>query len=306
MSHTATFCSLKPRQILPQILTLGLMLALGACAHGRHTYHGEPQPGSAPNTRPGTARVVMTPNDVHVPDFARKPYQPFSRTDAIAIAMREWRLFGQPVHDEQPGSEPPPLPDQKPERMPGLWQRVGEYWFESQDAAAKESAWSGKHDEFGLEFDAANDATYAWSAAFISYVMRIAGAGDRFPYSSVHSDYINLARMQSMQGNGMWVVSALPPATTAPQPGDLICTSRATKVPLRFEDLPTANAFPSHCDLVVATQPGQLTVIGGNVEDAVSMKHVPVTAAGLLTEPDGSVVDTRYNWFVVLRVLYDR
>ena len=62
--------------------------------------------------------------------------------------------------------------------------------------------------------------------------------------------------------------------------------------------------FPAHCDIVVDTSvPGQIAVIGGNVDDAVTMKHVPVTADGKLAAPDGVVLDTRYPWMVVLRLL---
>jgi hypothetical protein len=56
---------------------------------------------------------------------------------------------------------------------------------------------------------------------------------------------------------------------------------------------------------VVQVAPGQLSVIGGNVDDAVTMKHVPITPDGKLAEPDGTVLDTRYPWMVVLRVLYE-
>ncbi|HEX5328378.1 MAG TPA: DUF2272 domain-containing protein, partial [Acetobacteraceae bacterium] len=52
-----------------------------------------------------------------------------------------------------------------------------------------------------------------------------------------------------------------------------------------------------------AAAPGQITVIGGNVDDAVTMKHVPVTADGKLALPDGHVLDSRYSWMVVLRLL---
>jgi hypothetical protein len=282
---------------------LGSILALLSACAGRTAHNGnlQPLPGSAPGTIAGTARVFAKPDDVHVPDFAHKPYEPFSRADAVAIASREWRLFGQKVDDDPPGTRPEPLPDDKPERMPGLWQRVGEYWFEGLDAQAKESHWTGKHDEWGLVFPADQDGSFAWSAAFISYVMRIAGAGDRFPYSSIHADYINMARV-----GGNWAVTAQPPMSVAPVVGDLICTSRALKHPVRFEDLPTPDTFPGHCDIVVDVQPGQLTVIGGNVDDAVTMKHVPIGPDGLLTNAAGAPYDSRYNWFVVLRVLYDR
>jgi hypothetical protein len=130
--------------------------------------------------------------------------------------------------------------------------------------------------------------------------MRMAGAGRRFPYSSTHSDYINAAR----QGGSGLVISAHPPESYAPQRGDLICYSR-THRPMRYAELPTGR-FPGHCDLVVATRPGLFDVIGGNVDNSVSMKHVPVTTNGLLANPDGTNVDPDSAWFVVLRVLYDR
>lgn len=289
---------------LVRLTLLAALLATTGCA-GHHRLRGDqPAPGTMVDARPGTARVAMVPNDMHVPDFARKPYEPFSRADAVAIAVREWRLFGQPVDDAPPAGRPEPPPDDKPERIPGLWQRVGEYWFEGLDASAKESLWTGKHDDFGLTFPASDDAHYAWSAAFISYVMRIAGAGDRFPYSSVHADYINMA---ATPGQNLWVVQAEPPDGYAPQLGDLICASRGLRKPIQYADLPTSDTFPGHCDIVVGVQPGQLTVIGGNVDDAVTMKHVPITADGMLAPPGGAPVDTRgYNWFVVLKLKYDR
>jgi len=63
--------------------------------------------------------------------------------------------------------------------------------------------------------------------------------------------------------------------------------------------------FYGHCDLVAAVQPGQLSVVGGNVDGGVTMKHVPTTLSGMLSSGDGQVVDSRYDWFVVVRVLYD-
>ena len=37
----------------------------------------------------------------------------------------------------------------------------------------------------------------------------------------------------------------------------------------------------------------------------VTMKHVPTTPGGRLATADGTVVDTRYPWMLVVRVLYD-
>ena len=38
--------------------------------------------------------------------------------------------------------------------------------------------------------------------------------------------------------------------------------------------------FAGHCDMVVARGQQQISVIGGNVDHAVTMKHVPVTPQG--------------------------
>jgi hypothetical protein len=36
------------------------------------------------------------------------------------------------------------------------------------------------------------------------------------------------------------------------------------------------------------------------------MKHIPLTPDGRLADSNGSIVDTRYDWFVVLQVAYVR
>jgi hypothetical protein len=241
--------------------------------------------------------------DAHDPPFARAPYEPISRASVVAIALREWRLFGAPVDDDPPDTRPTPPPDQKPEREEGLWQRVGEYWWLGMNANSPEAGWTGEHDEHGNIFAANVDGNYAWSAAFISYVMRIAGAAGRFPYSASHFTYINIAKQMATGQASNWVITAERPESYAPQAGDLICLGRGHARTLRYDDLPAAQ-FPGHCDIVVDTQvAGSIGVIGGNVDDAVTMKHVPVTPDGKLANPDGTVLDTRYPWMVVLRLL---
>jgi hypothetical protein len=248
--------------------------------------------------------ACMAP-DAHVPPFARKPYEPFSRTDAIAIAMDEWRLFGSPVDDSAPGSRPPPLPSQKPERWPGFWERVGEYWWIGMNAGTRFSRWTGKHDAEGNVFPASRDIDYAWSAAFISYVMREAGAGPLFPYSAAHAFYVDAGWHADRSAHPRYAVRAERVEDYAPETGDLICFGSGPDSNLRYRDLPVP-FFYGHCDLVTAAAPQVLTVIGGNVDDAVTMKHVPTTREGKLATPDGHVIDPRYPWFVVVHVIYDR
>jgi hypothetical protein len=272
--------TLLTRPVVHVGLLLALALMLAACAA---------EPGG-PAPRPGG-----TGGDAHIPPFARWPYQPFSREAAIQIAYREWRAFGQPV--VYPRTE---LPYDN-ERAEGLWQRVGEYWWLGLALGEREQGFTGMHDQNGRVFSAAEDGNFAWSAAFIDYVMRMAGAGRRFPYAPTHSDYINAARQNA--GSNL-VIGAQPPESYAPQRGDLICMWRGNRQ-IRYADLPTGR-FPGHCDMVVAIRPGSLDVIGGNVDNSVSMKHIPVTANGYLANPDGTIVDPDYGWFTVLRVSYDR
>jgi len=231
----------------------------------------------------------------------RQAYAPFSRDAAVAVALREWRAWGSPVNDDPPGSRPP-LPDSlKPERQEGMWQRVGEYWWVGTDPNRPEAAWTGRHDANGTEFAGSRDAEFAWSAAFMAYVMYSAGAGTRFTPTASHATYINAAVFNPADP----VMRAHRIGEYAPQPGDLICYGRASNRPLRLETL-SGNSFPSHCDIVVRSQPSSIAVIGGNVNDAVTMKNIPTGPNGLIGGPDGTPIDARYPWFVVLQVLYDR
>jgi hypothetical protein len=248
----------------------------------------------APPPRMGPGAVLRPPTafDEHIPPFARDPYQPFAREAAVQIALGEWRAFRSPV--KYPGTE---LPEDE-EREEGLWQRVGLYWWLGLNPSWRESAWTGIHDDKGRVFPAGEDGNYAWSAAFVSYVMRLAGAGDDFPYSETHSDYINAA---ARHDPGVPLVAERVTAY-APQLGDLICLWRG-RTPVTFDELPTGR-FPGHCGIVVGIEPGQLEIIGGNVDNAVTMEPIPVAADGRLAGPDGVVLDPDHHWFVVLKVLY--
>jgi hypothetical protein len=263
---------------LPALIS-ALTLALTACA-----------PGRAPG-------VGAPPDDSHIPPFARQPYQPFSRAAAVQIALREWRAFGSVV--VYPNQQLP----YDAERSEGLWQRVGEYWWLGLPLGSPDQGFTGMHTQNGQVFPVSQDGNYAWSAAFVDYVMRMAGAGRRFPYSPTHADYINAARQNAAGGSPTPAITAERPESYAPQPGDLICMSRS-KQPVRFDDLP-AGRFPGHCDIVVEPHPGLLDVVGGNVDNSVSMKHIPATPDGRLAGPDGVVLDPDYPWFVVIRVAYD-
>ncbi|HEV2302339.1 MAG TPA: DUF2272 domain-containing protein, partial [Stellaceae bacterium] len=254
---------------------------------------------AAPQKPPSPAVSPTTYLDVHIPAFARLPYAPFSRVAAIQIAEGEWRAFNSPV------VTPTSVETVDEERENGLWQRVGLYWWLALDPRWPQQRWTGKHDQNGEKFPVAVNGYYAWSAAFISYVMRLAGAGNKFVYSEAHTDYINAARRHGLGEEPGLAITAEPPQSYAPQPGDLVCEWRAG-VKVSFDDLPTPKRFPSHCDIVVGREPGLIDGIGGNLNDAVAMEKIPVTADGHLANPDGTIVDPDRPWFVVIKVDYDR
>jgi hypothetical protein len=233
--------------------------------------------------------------DAHAPPFARQPYETFARNDAVAIALDEWRLFGMRV-DDNDGAGYVQTDTAMAERQPGGWQRIGEYWWEGLNANDPDNTWTGKHDAHGQLFPAAVNGHYAWSAAFISYVMRIAGAGRDFPYAADHAFYINYAARAAKGEVRDPLLIAENPLNYAPRLGDLVCSGRGKARSLTYADLPTTQNFPAHCAIVTAGAADQISVIGGNVEDAVALTHVPTNNAGMVGPP----------WFVVLRVMYRR
>ena len=162
---------------------------------------------------------------------------------------------------------------------------------------------------------------YPWSAVTISHFMLAGGftrkkllsptatAGQyatwvgntvkgEFPISEGHSDYIRWAIRARKNGVGKasyWGFRIDEPAAT-PDVGDLIGYARAKGLTrakaLAYFD--RTGAYPSHTDLVVAKRPGQIDVIGGNVRDSVTMKTLPLNAAGQLA-------DTKHFWFVLMK-----
>lgn len=132
---------------------------------------------------------------------------------------------------------------------PPLTARIGQYW-----------------DYLGLNLDGC-DRGSPWSAAFISAVMREAGAGDRFTYSANHAEYIASA----FDGDGLYA-SALNIDTAAVVVGDLVCRRRnASWTYQQWVSWHAGGAgfVASHCDLVETISGNSFTAIGGNVDESV-------------------------------------
>lgn len=152
----------------------------------------------------------------------------------------------------------------------GYDKRIGDYWK-----------------SINLNFDG-DDRDVPWSAAFISFAHRMAGAGEQFKAGPAHASYIRDSIMAKQEGRQDAAYIGHRSSERKPQVGDLI--GRARQSGVDYDRQPSS--YQSHTDLVVEVGPGFVKMIGGNVSDSVSLTT-------LSTDKDGFLRDqTRY--FVVM------
>jgi hypothetical protein len=183
---------------------------------------------------------------------------PFADT-LVQIATDQWNFFGDQTYD---------LSNQiihagRKEGEDGFFQRVGQYWVQG----------TGTHGIDGRNHES------AWSATFISWVEKQAGAADRFRYSTLHSVYISQAIRDKLNGRteaGYWGFRL---NEITPTVGDLICWSRQSGVDY---DHQLGGVYKGHSDIVVEVQPTQISVIGGNVGDSVSKRTFKCDSNGFV------------------------
>jgi flagellum-specific peptidoglycan hydrolase FlgJ len=132
-------------------------------------------------------------------------------------------------------------------------------------------------------------SAHPWSAAFISWVMKTAGAGDAFKYSASHSVYTRAAKDNRI-ANSNNPFKAYRIAELAPQVGDLICKSRAGSGATYDNIRP---GMTTHCDIVTEVRPRSVLAVGGNVRNSVAQKTVRTHPNGQIAEP---------NYFAVIRI----
>ena len=130
---------------------------------------------------------------------------------------------------------------------------------------------------------------HPWSAAFISWVMKTAGAGNAFKYSSSHAVYTRAAKDNRIANNDN-PVRAYRITELAPQVGDLICKSRSGSGATYDNIRP---GMKTHCDIVTEVRPRSILTVGGNVNNSVAQKTLRTDANGTMAEPD---------YFAVIRI----
>ena len=139
-------------------------------------------------------------------------------------------------------------------------------------------------------------ASNAWSATFISWVMSKAGAGNKFAYSTAHQHYIAMAksnRENTDVENPFWAfrIDELPPEV-----GDIACTSRANSG-ATYENIDEPGFKATHCDIVVRAEPNGVVVVGGNVGNRVASKSLSTDDQGFIVLTGG-----QKNYFAIIKI----
>lgn len=108
----------------------------------------------------------------------------------------------------------------------------------------------------------------AWSAAFISYVFKKAGAGSLFKYNPSHSVYFQAAKANRAANNDN-PFKAYRITEKPVEVGDLIGYGRQSGI-----TYDTPGQYKAHSDIVVSVTPTEALSIGGNVSNSVKTTRV--------------------------------
>jgi hypothetical protein len=182
--------------------------------------------------------------------------------------LQRWRSNGSVIRETQAAARP---------MLRDYWGVVG---VSPSDSQLGDSDWQDDH---------------PWSAVFISYVMRQAGAGNFFTYASLHMRYVHAAKQNTVNrvvDNPFWLCDV---DNALPEPGDLICMNRAGST-FTYDTVRPSGS--SHSDIVVSVnrQAGTITVIGGNKSDSVNSQILHLNS-------DGTVDTSRHtDVFAVLKL----
>lgn len=126
----------------------------------------------------------------------------------------------------------------------------------------------------------------AWSAAFISFLVKRAELEKSFLFSGRHTDYLSDSKQAALAKDASRAYWAVPLAKAAVRIGDLVAAYRTSVecgYAIRtYDSLP--GDFCSHCDVVVAIQEGVAHLIGGNVAQSVSPTSIALTSDGRIPE----------------------
>lgn len=121
----------------------------------------------------------------------------------------------------------------------------------------------------GTTLEKKGGCNVAWSAAFISYVVKNAGAVE-FPYSATHATYIVKARENKKSGGAYsWYGYDATSKEAKVEAGDLVCYTNGKNINTKWDEIQSGESYtPCHCDVVIGIDnQGKASTIGGNVSN---------------------------------------
>lgn len=127
----------------------------------------------------------------------------------------------------------------------------------------------------------------AWSAAFISYCMQIAGVGTEFPYSSGHTTWIVKSIRNGNANKMSAAIFGYRPVEMMLALGDLVGRGRGDDANVGYHQAVAKAWFTSHTDIVVARK--KFFTIGGNVGQSLGKKEFTLDADGMIAKSNGLV-----------------
>lgn len=247
--------------------------------------------GFAPGTTPPPPYALAHKTDLQYFSGTGDPLAAPTVVDQVAAiiasATKEWAHWGKAVWNVT--TTPAQLAIRHRDNDPELARYVLRHYCALVNANTTQSA---------IEND-----TYAWSAACLSFILMQAGiTRQQFKFSESHSTYIRdaVTKKKASDTSALYWGYRVDDPRAIPEPGDIIGHARPQsdtdvmthQKALRFYD--ETQPYKSHADIVVAKRPGQIDVIGGNVQDSVTMKTLHIETTGHLGED-------QFFWFVVMK-----
>lgn len=138
----------------------------------------------------------------------------------------------------------------------------------------------------------------AWSAVFISFIVRQASLSKSFKFSQRHTTYFSdskKALLNQDMSSAYWAVRL---NDRVLEVGDLVGYYRTGgdcgSTVRTYDDLP--GDFCAHSDVVISIRNGVAFTIGGNVSQTVKVKEVPLTAGGKVAAGNQRIVVMKRNF----------
>lgn len=164
------------------------------------------------------------------------------------------------------------------EQHPDSVRRIGDYWL-----------------ALGMQPQPVN---VAWSAIFISFVVRQAALTKSFRFSQRHTVYFSDSKTALLNNDTTRAYWAVQLNDRVLEVGDLVgyyrtgdgCGTKAHD----YNDLP--GDFCSHSDVVVAIRNNTAITIGGNVSQTVRVKEIPLTGTGKVPTGNQRILVMKRNF----------